>query len=91
MHVKKNKKNDHIRMVDPGLFSSWACNVNSWAYVTFTIKVCNKDIVTSHANYVFWVTRVWVTVIVESLKLTVLRLETAIDWIKVDILLHVIN
>lgn len=79
-------------MVGCGLFSSQSHILNSRAYVTFIIKVYEKDICDFKCQLLCIMgDQIRVTVIIESVKLKKLRLETTIDWIKVDILLNVIN
>lgn len=79
-------------MVDHGLFSSWAHILNSLAYVTFIIKVCNKDIWDFKCQLLgIMGDKIRVTLITGSLKVKMVRLETTIDWIKVEILFNVIK
>lgn len=59
-------------------------------WLTFISKVCNKDICDFKSQLLYIMgdkKRFQLTIMIESLKDKMLRLETTIDWIKIGILL----
>lgn len=73
---------------------SFGSYFNSCDYVTFITKVCNKDVCDFKSKLIYIMgdkIRVWLTIMIQSLKDKMLIMETNIDWIKVEILLSVTN
>lgn len=58
------------------------------------LEVCNKGICDIKSQLLYIMSdkiRVWLTIMIQSLKNKVLRLESTLDWIEVEIFLSVMN